>query len=433
MSIPIGDVGDVSGTVLGVRLMPCSHSGVIILGAGLAGACTALELAQRGLDVTLVDRDERALNRASLRNEGKIHLGLVYANDPSMATGSLQLRGALRFRQLLERWLGDAVAGIGISTPFAYLVASDSLLSTRELAAYYARLDAKYQSELAANPELDYLGTKPERLASEASWAGLDRHFDAEHFQGAYQTAERAVDTSQLAHAFRAALAEHPRIRFLPGRTVKEVEERNGLLQVRGTSAAGSWEMAAEHVVNATWESRLALDRHFGIEVAEGWLYRLKYRVIARLPASMQGAPSVTMVIGRYGDVVVRPSGTAYLSWYPACLQGWTHDIAAPESWDAACRGEVAERSAAEIARETIDSIARWYPGVRDSRPEVVDAGVIVAYGKTDVDTPDSGLHDRTRVGVHSAGRFHSVDPGKLTTAPLFAMVAADRVTESLG
>lgn len=413
--------------------MPRSHSAVTILGAGLTGACTALELAQRGLDVILVDRDERAMNRASLRNEGKIHLGLIYANDSSMASGYLQLKGALRFRQLLERWLGDAVMDIGISTPFTYLVASDSLLPMRELAAYYGRLDAEYQSELAANPELDYLGTNPERLASEASWVGLDGHFNAEHFQGAFRTAELAVDTSQLAHTLRAALDEHPRIRFLPGLTVREVEEQSGLLRVRGTSAAGSWELAAEHVVNATWESRLALDRHFGIAVADGWLYRLKYRVIARLPASMHRAPSVTMVIGRYGDVVVRPSGTAYLSWYPVCLQGWTHDVALPESWDAPCRGEVADRSAAEIARETIDSIAKWYPGVRESRPEVVDAGVVVAYGKTDVDTPDSGLHDRTRVGVHSAGRFHSVDPGKLTTAPFFAMVAADRVTESLG
>jgi len=409
-----------------------SHSEVAVLGAGLAGACTALELAQRGLNVTLIDRDECAMNRASLRNEGKIHLGLVYANDSSMASGYLQLTGALRFRRLLQRWVGDAVADIGISTPFTYLVASDSLLSVRDLATYYAKLDDKYQAELAADPGLDYLGTSPEHLVSEASWGKLTGYFDEGHFQGAFRTAELAVDTSQLAHALREALDEHPQVRFLPGRTIREVEELGDLLRLGGTGASGTWEMTAEHVVNATWESRLALDRHFGIDIEEGWLHRLKYRVIARLPASMREAPSVTMVLGPYGDVVVRPSGTAYLSWYPAGLQGWTHDIAPPEIWDAPCRGEVAEQFAEEIARETIDSIGSWYPGVREARPEIVDAGVIVAYGRTDVDTPDSGLHDRTRVGVHSAGRFHSVDPGKLTTAPLFAMVAADRVSESL-
>ena len=60
--------------------------------------------------------------------------------------------------------------------------------------------------------------------------------------------------------------------------------------------------------------------------------------------------------------------------------------------------------------------------------PVSIDAGAIVAYGRSDVDDPDSGLHDRSRVGVLSDRGYHSVEPGKLTTAPLFAMQAADAV-----
>ena len=37
------------------------------------------------------------MNRVSLRNEGKIHLGLIYANDPTFKTARLQLTGGLRF------------------------------------------------------------------------------------------------------------------------------------------------------------------------------------------------------------------------------------------------------------------------------------------------------------------------------------------------
>ena len=61
------------------------------------------------------------------------------------------------------------------------------------------------------------------------------------------------------------------------------------------------------------------------------------------------------------------------------------------------------------------------------ARPQV-DAGAIVAYGRTDVNDPGSGLHDRTRVGVTSCDGYHSVDPGKLTTAPLFGELAARSV-----
>ena len=84
---------------------------VCVIGAGLTGVATALELARAGVSVTLVDRDRQPLNRASLRNEGKIHLGIVFANDASLATAALMLDGALSFRALLARWIGDAPHG----------------------------------------------------------------------------------------------------------------------------------------------------------------------------------------------------------------------------------------------------------------------------------------------------------------------------------
>jgi len=109
-------------------------------------------------------------------------------------------------------------------------------------------------------------------------------------------------------------------------------------------------------------------------------------------------------------------------------MKGWSHDVAPPASWDAPCRGELPEAEAAWVAKEIIDSLAKWYPPIRDAEPILVDAGAIVAYGKTDVDDNDSKLHDRPCIGVFSSEGYHSVDPGKLTTAPLFAKQAAERV-----
>jgi hypothetical protein len=79
-----------------------------------------------------------------------------------------------------------------------------------------------------------------------------------------------------------------------------------------------------------------------------------------------------------------------------------------------------------------VEEIGRWMPGMADVEVMQVDAGAIVAYGQTDIDDAASGLHVRTRVGVHSQGNYHSVDPGKLTTAPLFALEAAERVDHAL-
>ena len=76
---------------------------IAVLGAGLQGTCVALELAARGRRVDLYDRQSACLTGASLANEGKIHLGYVYANDASRRTARAMTRGALCFAPQIGR------------------------------------------------------------------------------------------------------------------------------------------------------------------------------------------------------------------------------------------------------------------------------------------------------------------------------------------
>ena len=401
---------------------------VTVLGAGLAGASVALELASRGVPVILLERDSVAFGRASLRNEGKIHLGLIYANDASLATARLQMEGALQFSSLLRRWLGPAANALRPSTPFHYVVAKDSLLQPDRLEAHYASVQRLYDEARAQRPESDYLGTTPQHLCARVDPATLRQHLMIDRFAAVFRTAELAVDTAHLAALIRAAILAHPLIDFRPGHHVQSVVPSHTGYRVEGDGAAGAWRLEARQVVNCLWEDRLRIDRCAGLEPAAGWLHRLKYRVIARLPQALRHGPSITMVLGPYGDVVVRDDGTAYFSWYPLGLRGWTHDLAPPPEWDAACRGDLCSDLSASMAQDVLSAIDAWYPGAGRSEPLLVDAGVIVSYGTTDVNDPKSGLHDRTRVGVTSCDGYHSVDPGKLTTAPLFGRLAAERV-----
>jgi hypothetical protein len=58
----------------------------------------------------------------------------------------------------------------------------------------------------------------------------------------------------------------------------------------------------------------------------------------------------------------------------------------------------------------------------------MVDGGAVVAWGDTDVEDAASEVHQRFDVGVTSRGSYHSVDTGKYSLAPLFAMRLADRI-----
>jgi len=405
-----------------------SHAQVAVLGSGLTGSTVALELSRAGRRVTLIEQDAVAMNRSSLRNEGKIHLGMVYAAEESLATASLMLDGALSFRRLVTVLLDGKADALATSTPFAYLVANDSILTPAQLGERYDAIESLYCDRLRDDPRLDYLGRRPPRLVRPVELASLRSTFRIDALIGAFETEELAIDTERLAVALRAALASDSNIRLLSRCRIESVARDPGGFHVEGCGPLGAWHVHAEQVVNCLWENRLRIDAQLGVGPSAGWVHRLKYRVIARLPPQLRERPSVTMVQGPFGDVVVRPDGYGYFSWYPVGMRGWSHQIAPPDAWNAPCRGEIEREVAEGIARAVLVAVDAWYPGAADAVPVLVDAGTIVAYGQTDVDDPGSGLHGRTRVGVASVDGYHTVDPGKLTTAPLFGIRAARQV-----
>src|SRR5690242_16248794 len=93
-----------------------------ILGGGMQGCCCALALAARGAQVTVFDKNDRLLSRAAVANEGKIHLGYMYANDPSRLTARMMVKGALAFAPFLARHLQMPEHAFKVSEPAAYVV-----------------------------------------------------------------------------------------------------------------------------------------------------------------------------------------------------------------------------------------------------------------------------------------------------------------------
>jgi hypothetical protein len=60
-----------------------------------------------------------------------------------------------------------------------------------------------------------------------------------------------------------------------------------------------------------------------------------------------------------------------------------------------------------------------------------VTSGIVFAWGETDIDDRDSALHKRNDIGVETRGRYHTVNTGKFTTAPLIATEVAARIAAS--
>src|ERR1700751_1186379 len=107
-----------------------------VLGGGLQGCCVALALADRGAKVFLFDRNDALLSRAAVANEGKIHLGYMYAGDSSLSTAKTMMAGALSFAPFLERYLDQRAQSFLVSIPSIYVVHRDSQSSPEDVCAY---------------------------------------------------------------------------------------------------------------------------------------------------------------------------------------------------------------------------------------------------------------------------------------------------------
>lgn len=403
---------------------------IAVLGAGSAGVCTALELARGGCTVDLYDEHPAVLTQASRNNEGKVHLGLVYARDASEQTARTMILGAIHFSEYLHRWTGFDRWDDVLSTPYYYAVHKGTMSDPIELEQHY-QLCRRLFEEACEATGLRYLGSRDRTLQVErVGRIELERMLSPDYFTAAFRTSERAVDPRAIADLLAAAVAGEPRIRLFCATRVTGASWQ-GTDRIRLALRAEDGHERGEvydRVVNALWEGRLAIDAALGLMPERSWIYRYKFGGWIPQPVTAPSdIPSVTMVLGPFGDTVNFGARGLYFSWYPTGLAGVSHDLTPSKDW--AVTGE--SRSA--ILQRSYEELARRIPALASASPPGAQAdpagGVIFAWGHTGIDEPRSHLHTRHEIGVYSTGPcYHSINTGKYTMAPYLGYHAARRV-----
>jgi hypothetical protein len=334
------------------------------------------------------------------------------------------LRAALNFAPLLEEWLEIKVDWKSMaSSPFLYLVMRDSMLGKDALYAHYTRLQDCLDELAAEGVRTEYAG---ENLRDRRLWQpaaqNASRWFTESEISDVVETVEVALEREALRDLLATRVASFLEIETRYRHTIRGIVRTPQGFCVEGTRADGSkWIQEAEIVVNCLWDGRLELDKQLGIYPDHSFVMRLKYRVLGNLDRALENMPSMTLVLGRFGDIVRYSDAPTYLSWYPACLRGWSSTPTPPAEWDAVCAGAPPAEIAAEVARETLAAFETLIPGIAKTRVSTVDGGIIYAWGETDIDDRASALHQRYEIGLTEHDGYFSIDTGKFTCAPLFA------------
>ncbi len=401
---------------------------VAVIGGGIQGLCVSLALAQRGCKVDLFEENACLISEASLWNEGKIHLGFVFGNDPTSQTAAFLMKGSLRFNELLGRWCGGTLSESEISTPFRYAVHRGSLLSPEQVAAHFSSIQSLIE-QYDEDQRRAYFGFSDKRIFRRLDDTETARNFDTGRVAAAFETGERSVDPQAVARRLTQAVMAEAGITVLLGQRVDScTQDDKGTPSITLAADPGR-QHSYDAVVNATWRDRLRLDATFGWKPDRPWLFRYKVALHTQSLCDTDDPrlPSTTFVLGPYGDIVNFGKGRYYLSWYPTGCIASTQALVPSNPLLGLC-----ENDRAKLEIDIIKGLTQLVPACADldlrAARTKLGGGQIFAWGQGDIDDPQSQLHQRFDIGPRSAGRYHSVDTGKYCMAPLFAEQVAERI-----
>ncbi|WP_169719277.1 FAD-dependent oxidoreductase [Algoriphagus mannitolivorans] len=398
---------------------------IAILGAGGLGVCAALELAQRGYQVDLFEKHSEPIRKASFVNEGKIHLGFIYALDKDLFTARQMLVGAVHFISNLKRWISIQPEEL-ISTPFNYCNHKGSLADAEELALHYQKCSQIFD-EVSKRFGKKYLDLEDKIFSRKLSKSEMEDIVNPEFMEDVFITNEYSVEPRRIASLLREALYQEPKIELHLNSAVQKVERIGTNFRVHYSQSDQVFREDYDEVVNCTWNNLLQIDQTMGIEPLYNWSFRYKFGNKVLVPFQAEDFPSCTMVQGPFGDCVNFKDRGGFFSWYPIGRTGWSEGKNPPE-WDKM----YSEEERFDIFQRSFEELKQRVPALKGLQfpNEKVDpvGGVIFALGNTDVDNSSSKLHTRHEVGVRSFDGYHSVNTGKYTLIPLLALQVANRI-----
>lgn len=126
-----------------IRVADASKQVVGIIGGGLFGIMTALEVAKRGFPVIIFEKEKEIITGASLVNHGRIHMGYHYPRDKKTVIQSLKAK------MPFETFFGKSIVK---KINNHYMVAKEgSMTSHKDFLSFCKKMDLPYKISWPSN------------------------------------------------------------------------------------------------------------------------------------------------------------------------------------------------------------------------------------------------------------------------------------------
>jgi glycine/D-amino acid oxidase-like deaminating enzyme len=376
----------------------------------MMGCSLALLLARKKIRVTLFEGANEPMSKTARWNEGKIHLGYLYAADRSLDTARELIPGGVAFRPIVEDLIDGSIESHMTRDDDIYLTHTRSVIDAGSMLQYFNSVSDLVAVESGA-------GIQPIQL----SGAELSKITANPDVVAGFRIPERSVNTNWLADR----LAERVKSERL-------IDLRCNYLVTSLSKDTGRWDVITHRgncdgfdvVINALWEGRSVIDSAVGRSFEQSLSYRYRVALFMQVPET--NIENVVIATGPFGDIKNYDGRHLYLSWYPAGLLLDCHQQNAPAT------PTINDDQKQQILNAMIAGLGEYFPVVLDfpkrAQQLFIAGGWVVARGKGLLSDPASTLHRRDEIGIRRDDTYYSIETGKYSVAPWLASRLADEL-----
>lgn len=235
-----------------VRIIEQASKLVVVIGAGIFGTLSAIEIAKKGYPVLLLEKESRKITGASLVNQCRVHMGYHYPRDAKTARESLQAK------KHFEKVFGKAVIK---NVENHYLIAKDGSMTTpKDFLAFCKKLKLPYKELWPTNTKLS-----------------------KEKFALSLRVPEPIFDADVIREILQKKLEITPSVTLVKSANVMAIQRNKNGYDVSYQSGNNIQTLSCAAIVNATYSNLNRINKLAGFPL-DTYQYELCEVPVAKTP-----------------------------------------------------------------------------------------------------------------------------------------------------
>jgi len=418
---------------------------VAVMGLGLSGSITALEMAEHGYQVLAIEKGKRVVPPGSTSEaaSNKLHTGMHYSKD--FDTAKKCLLGSISFMRKFGTFVLD------IDNPKApsrqgmhyFMSNSDLGLTREEIIEFAENLRAYYKELVDLDPEnkvfgevddfIQYVEPKdcPDYIARTVLYKREDGSMEESHLLLGIRTHESQIDLNAFTAYLQHKLEAHPNVTLKTNTAVKRVSYQPGTVAysidvTHNNKPDNTTSYTTDAVINCAWNGAEAINQTIGyFNPADNMHVRVKASVEVTLPPELRDANTCIFTPGAHCSFTTQRDTSddntpaqqqevkAIITYEPAT--NITHFKAGNKPTDerflAVCEPTLdgtPNKDQKALMDEIVMGAAKYLPALKDCIPNELRIGYVKMLNPVDehlsIYSATSSVHKRTEYGVRARG-----------------------------